>query len=92
VADKESAPLPPKPEAVPRYVRAYLRAFPDRPVFLVYDGQRRPPAIPGVAVSPTRRFIGAMPHWDQSSISRPARGRLLRYDFTVYRVRPAALP
>jgi len=92
VAGKESAPLPPKPQAVPGYVRAYLRAFPDRPVFLVYDGPRRPPPIPGVAVSPTRRFTGAMPHWDQSSISRPAHGRLLRYDFTVYRVRPATIP
>jgi hypothetical protein len=31
-----------------------------------------------------------MPHWDESSISRPAGSSQVGYDFTAYRVGPAA--
>jgi len=30
-----------------------------------------------------------MPHWVESSISRPAAAQQIPYDFTVYRVGPA---
>jgi hypothetical protein len=92
VADQQSALLPGKPADVPAYVRAYLRRFSGQPVFLVYDRDGRPPAMPGLAVTPVRRFTERLPHWAESSISRPASAVQVPFDFTVYQVRPAPRP
>jgi hypothetical protein len=89
VTDELSVLLPPGPAAVPGYVRSYLDHFPDRPVFLVYDHPARPPALPGLSVTPVARYHGGLAHWLESAASRPAVAQQIRYDFTVFRVRAA---
>jgi hypothetical protein len=87
--DEDSALLPRPPAQVGAYVRAYAQRFPDRPLFLVYETGARLPALPGLTATAAGRFDGAMPHWDESSISRPAGKSLVPYDFTAYQVSPA---
>jgi len=77
--------LPANPAALPGYVTAYLRHFPDKPVFLVYE-KGAPPPMRGLRVSVAREFAGLLPRWGESSITRPASGVQIPYHFTVYRV------
>ena len=86
--DEDSALLPRPPAQVGAYVRAYAQRFPDRPLFLVYETGARLPALPGLTATAAGRFDGAMPHWDESSITRPAGKSLVPYDFTAYQVSP----
>jgi hypothetical protein len=86
VANEQSMLLPGAEARVPGFIQAYVRQFPDRPVFLVYDRTSRPPALPGLATTPVARFTGALPHWIESPISRPAYAQQIRFDFTVFRV------
>jgi hypothetical protein len=91
VANEQSMLLPGKESAVPAFVRAYVRQFAaDHPVFLVYDHAGRPPAMPGLTVTSVARFTGGLPHWVESSATRPAVAQQIPYDFTVFRVQPAA--
>ena len=69
-----------------------MDTFPDRPVFLVYEAGEVPPPLPGLTTTVAGRFAGTMPHWVESSISRPASAQQIPYDFTVYRVPAAGLP
>jgi hypothetical protein len=55
-------------------------------VFLVYEGSAGPPALPGLAASPAGHFAGDLPHWVESTVSRPVGAERVPYDFTVYRV------
>jgi hypothetical protein len=75
---------------VASYVQAYARTFPDRPLFVVYPTNAVVPQYPGLNRTPAGRFAGTMPHWVESSISRPDRAKQIPYDFTVYRVAPAS--
>jgi hypothetical protein len=86
VQGQDSALFPRQPQRVAGYVGAYLATFPDRPLFLVYEGSGAPPPLPGLTTTVARRFAGSMPHWVESSISRPAGAERVGYDFTVYRV------
>jgi hypothetical protein len=86
VEDEDSTLLPRAPARVGPYVRRYVAAFPDRPVFLVYRAGSVPPVLPGLTTTVAGRFAGTMPHWEESSISRPASARQIAYDFMVYRV------
>ena len=87
----EDSALLPRPAAqVGQYVQAYVTRFPDRPVFLVYETTARPAPLPGLSSTVAGRFAGSMPHWDESSITRPGGKSLVPYDFTAYQVRPAA--
>lgn len=86
VEDEDSTLLPRAADKVAPYVRRYVDTFPDRPVFLVYQAGTVPPALPGLTTTVAGRFAGTMPHWVESSISRPAAARQIPYDFTVYRV------
>jgi hypothetical protein len=88
VTGEQSVLLPAEQATVPAYVRSYLDHFPDRPVFLVYDHGTAPPALPGLAVTPVARYDGGLAHWLESASTRPAVAQQIRYDFTVYRVRP----
>jgi hypothetical protein len=90
VEDEQSMLLPGSEAAVPAFVQAYVRHFPDRPVFLVYDRAGRPPPLPGLAVTPVARFTGGLPHWLESSLTRPAVAQQIPYDFTVFRVQQGA--
>jgi hypothetical protein len=89
VDDQESMLLPNSPAQVPAFVDAYLRHFPNQPVFLVYDRTAHPPALPGVLVTVAGRFAGTLPHWVENPISRPASSVNVPYDFTVFRVQAA---
>ncbi|HVD29121.1 MAG TPA: hypothetical protein VNC79_11590, partial [Mycobacteriales bacterium] len=89
VGDEDSALLPRAADKLPAYVRRYVATFPDRPVFVVYQAGSVPPAMPGLTTTPAGRFAGTMPHWLESSQSRPDRAHQIGYDFTVYRVGPA---
>lgn len=86
VEGQDSALIPRRPDRVGAYVRAYVDAFPDRPVFLVYEGSAGPPALPGLAASPAGHFTGNLPHWVENTVSRPVGAERVPYDFTVYRV------
>ena len=55
-------------------------------MFLVYRAGTAPPALPGLTTTVAGRFAGTMPHWVESSISRPASAQQIPYDFIVYRV------
>jgi hypothetical protein len=89
VAGEQSVLLPSAETAVPAYVRSYVDHFPDRPIFLVYDHQGRPPAMAGLAVTPVARYGGGLAHWLESATTRPAAAQWIPYDFTVFRVRSA---
>jgi hypothetical protein len=89
IENEDSALLPPSPAAVAPYVIQYAQAFPDRPLFLVYETRAVVPQLPGLKRTPVARFAGTMPHWQESSISRPDKAVQIPYDFTVYRVTPA---
>ena len=88
IEDEDSAPLPAGP-AVGPYVTRYAQTFPGRPLFLVYETRTVVPQLPGLKRTPVARFAGTMPHWVESSVSRPDKAVQVRYDFTVYRVTPA---
>jgi len=47
------------------------------------------PQLLGLKRTPVARFAGTMPHWVESSTSRPDKAVQVPYDFTVYRVTPA---
>jgi hypothetical protein len=87
--DEDSALLPTAPAAVGPYVTRYAQTFPDRPLFLVYESRAVVPQLPGLKRAPVARFAGTMPHWVESSTSRPDKAVQVPYDFTVYRVTPA---
>jgi hypothetical protein len=84
--DEDSTLLPRAADKVPGYVQRYVDTFPDRPVFLVYEAGSGPPPLSGLTTTVAGRFAGTMPHWVESSISRPASAQQIPYDFTVYRV------
>lgn len=88
--DQDSALLPTDPAKVSSYVQTYARTFPDRPLFVVYPTSAVVPRYPGLNRIPAGRFAGTMPHWIESSISRPNRAQQIPYDFTVYRVTSAS--
>ena len=77
--------LPASPAALPGYLAAYLRHYPDRPVFVVYH-RGTPPPTSGLQVSPVQAFKGTLPRWDESSVHRPSHAVRIPYNFTVYRV------
>jgi hypothetical protein len=88
IGDQDSVLVPSGPRAGP-YVQRYARAFPDRPLFLVYPAGTALPRLPGLTTVPAARFAGTLPRWEQSSDARPSHEEQIRYDFTVYRVTPA---
>ncbi|HVE29210.1 MAG TPA: hypothetical protein VNC80_04025 [Mycobacteriales bacterium] len=88
IEDEDSALLPAGP-AVGPYVTRYAQTFPGRPLFLVYETRTVVPQLPGLKRTPVARFAGTMPHWVESSVSRPDKALQIPYDFTVYRVTPA---
>jgi hypothetical protein len=88
VENEQSVLLPARAQQA-SYVAAYLRQFPERPVFLVYDDGTAPPPMPGINVTVAKRLGAVLPHWEESSIERPDGARQIPFSFTVYRVEPA---
>ncbi|HST67960.1 MAG TPA: hypothetical protein VLM05_22510 [Mycobacteriales bacterium] len=85
---QDSALLPRADKAIPGYVRQYAKVFADRPLFLVFETTAQVPLLPGLDRTVVARFAGTLPHWEESSTSRPDKALQVPYDFTVYRVTP----
>jgi transposase len=85
-----SALMPPatKAAASANYVREFQRAFPGRPIFIVWDAPTRPD-VPGVDITPVHTENVALPMWEVSSLHRPRTSVTIYERLTVYRVGPA---
>ena len=57
-----------------------------RPIFYIANGAAAAPTVPGVTATKVRRLTGALPHWEETYISRPKRAVPYPYDLTVYRL------
>jgi hypothetical protein len=72
--------------ATPDDVAAWTAALPDRPTFLVADGDDLPPplaGLPGRAVTRVRRDL---PLWELTYDERPSRAVAMSFHFTVWRL------
>jgi hypothetical protein len=67
------------------YVREFQRAFPGRPVFIVWDSPT-PPVLPGVQITPVHIEDVALPMWQPNADHRPRKSVTLRERMTIYRV------
>ena len=85
-----SALMPPadKPTVSANYVREFQRAFPGRPIFIVWDSPTRPD-VPGVQITPVHIEDVALPMWEVSALHRPRKSVTINERLTVYRVGPA---
>jgi hypothetical protein len=70
--------------SVAKYVE-YFKAS-GRPVFYVADRTHPVPAAPGVTSTKVLQLAGALPHWEETYISRPKKSKDYPYDMTVYRL------
>ena len=83
---QDSVLLPKAQTAIPAYVKSYATAFAGRPLFLVFETKAQVPVLPGMERTVVARFAGTLPHWEESSTTRPDKELQVPYDFTVYRV------
>ena len=67
-----------------QYVAAYKAAFPDDPVFVVWESATPPTGIPDLVE--VDHLTGTLPFWEESDIARPDENEGVTYDFRVYRV------
>jgi hypothetical protein len=70
--------------AVADYV-AYFKGS-GRPVFYVADKKAPPPPLPGVTSGEVLALQGVLPHWEETSTSRPKKRHDYPYQVTVYRL------
>lgn len=86
--DELSVLLPPDPAIHTDYIRAYAKAFPGHPVFIVWTGGVDPPAvsIPPSLIRRVDHIAGNLPIWEESNTERPRRERLIAFEMTIYRV------
>jgi hypothetical protein len=84
--DQSSALMPASgvPSAVTQYVN-YFKAS-GRPVFYVADKDGRPPPVSGVASRAVLTLQGRLPHWEETSVSRPKKESSYPYRITIYRL------
>ena len=83
--------------AVPTNSGAAIKTYVDffastpRPVFLVVDNRAKEtvPAMPGVAATKVLELAGALPHWEQTYVTRPKKSIDYGYRITVYRLTKA---
>ena len=57
-----------------------------RPIFYVNNGNGAGPSVPGILATKVGVFGGALPHWDETFISRPDHSVPIPYRMTVYRL------
>jgi hypothetical protein len=67
------------------YVREFQKAFPGRPVFIVWDSPTKPD-LPGVSIVPVHTENVALPFWQVSDYHRPKKSVNIYERMTVYRV------
>ena len=82
-----SALLPPATNTTgsANYVREFQRAFPGRPIFIVWDSPTSPD-LPGVPITPVHTEDVALPIWEQTAEHRPRTSLTLHERMTIYRV------
>jgi hypothetical protein len=82
-----SALLPPATNVTgsANYVREFQRAFPGRPVFIVWDAPTTPD-LPGVQITPVHTEDVALPIWEPAVDHRPRKSLTLHERMTIYRV------
>jgi hypothetical protein len=88
IADQSSALMPSDSAKASASVAKYVEYFKasGRPVFYVADRDHPVPAAPGVTSSKVLQLAGALPHWQETFISRPKKAKDYPYDVTVYRL------
>jgi hypothetical protein len=84
-----SAMMPPAtdPEASANYVREFQRAFPGRPLFIVWDSPT-PPSLPGVQFTPVSTENVVLPMWGVGVDHRPRTSVSIPENMTIYKVSP----
>jgi hypothetical protein len=82
-----SAVMPPSnnPAAEANYVREFQKAFPGRPIYLVWDTPQNP-ALPGVPVTIAAHETANLPVEEVTNDRRPRTSKTLHYDLNVWRV------
>jgi len=85
---QSSALMPTDPAQVSSSVARYINYFKasGRPVFYIADRDHPAPAVAGVTSTKVLQLAGALPHWQETFISRPKKRHDYPYEFTVYRM------
>ncbi|MDQ2846949.1 MAG: glycosyltransferase family 39 protein [Actinomycetota bacterium] len=85
-----SVSLPTDVPAIGAYVAAYAKRFPDRPLFVVFQGGTLSPQVRAqladFTVTAVQRVQTSMPIWEQSAVHRPDHATGIAVDITVYRL------
>ena len=86
----DSLNLPSNHALTKQWVSAYVDHYSDRPVFLVFPGDKVPDDIQAqltdFTLKPVQRQLKTVPVWQTSAGSRPRSALAQPVDFTVYRV------
>lgn len=75
----------PLTEEASKEVRVFARAFPDRPIFVLVDGDA-PPPVKGLDVALVDRIVRVLPMWEITHEDRPDEPARTGYAISVYRV------
>lgn len=79
--------LPPDPLQDAGYIAAYRKAFPGKPVFVVFStAGSHPDLVSTGLLHEVKRLTGSFDNWEQSDTTRPRKAQRSPYDMTVYRV------
>jgi hypothetical protein len=76
--------LPQKPD--PAYVHRFIAAFPNQPVFVLWEGDQPPPTYASLGLEQANRVALIMPMWGESDNQRPASARDVVLDFSIWHV------
>ena len=88
IVDASSAVLgkPGTPAETAEIARAVAAFGASRPVFYVTNAAAAAPAVAGITATKVRELAGALPHWEETYISRPKRSVPYPYDLIVFRL------
>jgi len=76
--------LPYRPD--PAYVQRFCAAFPDQPVFVLWEGDQPPPPYASLGLERVDRVVQVMRMWVESDTERPAGARDVGVDFSVWHI------
>ncbi len=88
IQGQSSALMPTDEKQLEAALVSYVNHFQasGRPVFYIADKKTVPPTVAGVTATKVTEIKGALPHWEETYISRPKKRNDYGYDFTVYRL------
>ena len=84
--DQLSVLLPTDPTTLASYVDAYLGAFPNQPIFIMWTGALPADSPLMAVVDKVEELKGSLPVWEESDLERPHFARAINYSMTVYKV------